>query len=345
MPASLNARSGIRPPRATLPLLLALASACPRPAGAIINGDIQTGYAAVGAIQDEERTVLGAATLIDPWWVLTTATMAQACPGGVFLVGADFSSPDQERTLGEVFAHPSYDPETLNADLALVRLTAPILDVPPIPWLTATSGVSVGSSVTYVGYGQTSPFDDSNRLRRSCVNTICDVYSSQFATRFDTAGPYRGDMGAPALLLHAGTLKIAGLVLYGEEGGMGLTVCEKVPYHAAFISAVLAANPPPASPAPAPQAGLVLAAAPNPFNPSTRIRFEVPGDGGQVQLTVYDLAGRLVRTLVDASLPQGIHAAVWDGRDATGREVGSGTYLARLEFGGKVAVVGMGLVR
>ncbi len=83
---------------------------------------------------------------------------------------------------------------------------------------------------------------------------------------------------------------------------------------------------------------------PNPFNPLTTLRFDLPV-GGRVRLEVHDVAGRLVRTLVDADLPQGSHEAVWDGRDATGREVGSGTYLARLEFGGKVEVVRMGLVR
>lgn len=45
---------------------------------------------------------------------------------------------------------------------------------------------------------------------------------------------------------------------------------------------------------------------------------------------VFDLAGRLVRTLVDESRSQGSYEVVWDGRDSTGREVGSGTYLARL---------------
>ena len=64
-----------------------------------------------------------------------------------------------------------------------------------------------------------------------------------------------------------------------------------------------------------------------------------------MRLAVFDLAGRLVRTLIDASLPQGSHEAVWDGRDESGREVGSGSYLARLEFGGMVETVRMGLVR
>lgn len=83
---------------------------------------------------------------------------------------------------------------------------------------------------------------------------------------------------------------------------------------------------------------------PNPFNPDTEIRFELPS-AGPTRLTVLDVAGRLIRTLIDDGMPQGNHAAVWDGRDGSGRQVGSGTYLARLEFGGKVETVRMGLVR
>lgn len=87
-----------------------------------------------------------------------------------------------------------------------------------------------------------------------------------------------------------------------------------------------------------------LSICPNPFNPATIVRFDLP-ESGPVRLSVFDLAGRVVRTLVDESLPQGTHQAAWDGRDASGRDVGSGTYLARLEFGGKIETVRMGLVR
>ena len=78
------------------------------------------------------------------------------------------------------------------------------------------------------------------------------------------------------------------------------------------------------------------------------------GDGKRVDFVSFastsrgevdDLAGRLVRTLVDEDKPQGSFEAVWDGRDASGREVSSGTYLARLSFGGRVETVRMGLVR
>lgn len=83
---------------------------------------------------------------------------------------------------------------------------------------------------------------------------------------------------------------------------------------------------------------------PNPFNPRTTLRFDLP-ERGRVRLSVYDVAGHLICTLVDQSLPRGSHEAVWDGRDSSGREVGSGSYLARLDFGGRAETVRLGLIR
>ncbi len=83
---------------------------------------------------------------------------------------------------------------------------------------------------------------------------------------------------------------------------------------------------------------------PNPFNPQTTIRFDLP-EAGNTRLAVFDLAGRLVTVLADASMTQGAHNITWDGRDAGGRKVGSGNYLARLEFGGFVRSVRMALVQ
>jgi len=78
------------------------------------------------------------------------------------------------------------------------------------------------------------------------------------------------------------------------------------------------------------------AAYPNPFNPKTTIRFELAASA-HARLAVHDLAGRLVRVLVDESLPAGEHAAVWDGRDASGARVASGVYLYRLSGAGGAA--------
>ncbi len=74
---------------------------------------------------------------------------------------------------------------------------------------------------------------------------------------------------------------------------------------------------------------------PNPFNPSTTIKYGL-ADEGPVSLTVYNLAGRLVRVLVQESLAAGQHQAVWRGRDAQGRVVAAGVYFVRLKAAGVV---------
>ena len=62
-------------------------------------------------------------------------------------------------------------------------------------------------------------------------------------------------------------------------------------------------------------------------------------------MAIYDVNGRLVRTLVDGALPVGLHDVVWDARDNTGRAVASGVYVYRLTSGADVAMRRMVLVR
>jgi hypothetical protein len=96
----------------------------------------------------------------------------------------------------------------------------------------------------------------------------------------------------------------------------------------------------PAVPTSAPEApavtGLSVAAHPNPFNPLTRVRFALP-TAGEVRVRVHDLAGRVVRTLVDERRPAGEHEAVWRGRDDQGRAMPSGLYLVQVRTDGAVA--------
>ena len=72
---------------------------------------------------------------------------------------------------------------------------------------------------------------------------------------------------------------------------------------------------------------------PNPFNPETTIRFELP-QTATIQLDVFDILGQKVRTLVAGSLQAGTHSAVWDGRNDAGAQVGNGVYLYRIETDG-----------
>jgi hypothetical protein len=72
---------------------------------------------------------------------------------------------------------------------------------------------------------------------------------------------------------------------------------------------------------------------PNPFRPSTTIRFGV-GRPGRVELRVYDVRGREVRTLVAGELATGAQARAWDGRDDQGRALAPGIYFVRFASGG-----------
>ncbi len=83
---------------------------------------------------------------------------------------------------------------------------------------------------------------------------------------------------------------------------------------------------------------------PNPFNPSTRIRF-VLGAPGRVRVDVFDAQGRHVRTLVDARRPAGRHEIAWNGRDDAGRSVASGIYFCRLRARGADATRKMLLLK
>jgi hypothetical protein len=72
---------------------------------------------------------------------------------------------------------------------------------------------------------------------------------------------------------------------------------------------------------------------PNPFNPSTTISYDVAAPGGRVQLHVFDVRGKEIRTLVDAQQGPGPRSAHWDGRDDRGQHVASGLYFYRLQIG------------
>jgi hypothetical protein len=71
---------------------------------------------------------------------------------------------------------------------------------------------------------------------------------------------------------------------------------------------------------------------PNPFNPTTRIAFDLPHPG-HVDLRIYDASGHIVRTLVNGSMSADTHRVTWDGRDDQGRRLSSGVYFYRLQTG------------
>ncbi|MBM3320780.1 MAG: hypothetical protein FJY73_08915 [Candidatus Eisenbacteria bacterium] len=83
---------------------------------------------------------------------------------------------------------------------------------------------------------------------------------------------------------------------------------------------------------------------PNPFNPSTELRF-ISREETRVRLEIHDAAGRHVATLVDGRLGSGAHAVFWNGRHDSGAAVPSGVYFARLRTGGETAARKITLLR
>ena len=119
------------------------------------------------------------------------------------------------------------------------------------------------------------------------------------------------------LNLEAKELEALDLALHGGAGGSGL-----------------------------PQAFSLAPNFPNPFNPATTISFAVPeGSGGGISLKVYDIRGRLVRTLVEGEHAPGSYSVFWDGRDETGASTSSGVYFYRLTAGDFAATRKMVLLK
>ncbi|MBX7152485.1 T9SS type A sorting domain-containing protein [bacterium] len=72
---------------------------------------------------------------------------------------------------------------------------------------------------------------------------------------------------------------------------------------------------------------------PNPFNPSTKIDYELP-QNSKVLLEVYNILGQKVKTLVDGVIPFGFHQVIWDGHDDHQSSVASGVYMYRMMASG-----------
>jgi len=83
---------------------------------------------------------------------------------------------------------------------------------------------------------------------------------------------------------------------------------------------------------------------PNPFNPTTQIRFGLPTTS-KVRLMILNQRGQTVRVIVDGEKPAGWHTVTWDGKNESGHEVASGIYLYILEADNKKILKKMTLIR
>ncbi|MDH5628226.1 MAG: T9SS type A sorting domain-containing protein, partial [Candidatus Krumholzibacteria bacterium] len=131
------------------------------------------------------------------------------------------------------------------------------------------------------------------------------------------------DRPADALAVGEGALFVGGE--FATAGGNGAHRFASW----ALTPTAVASTPPPA------RAAMLEPAVPNPFNPSTQIRYRVAQDS-RVTIGIYDVAGRRVRLLVDEFVPASanVHSREWDGTADNGARAASGVFFVRMQAGG-----------
>jgi hypothetical protein len=172
--------------------------------------------------------------------------------------------------------------------------------------------------------------------------TCCDIFGNDggdwvgfIADRYQVDGNFAGDPYFCNLNLFDFTLVNFSLCLAALNPGCGQIGAMGVGCAMSPVTENL----------PAETGARLVGCYPNPFNPSTKVRYEISAVG-PVNLRMYDLAGRLVRVLKNGEVERpGLHEALWDGLDDSGRHVAAGVYVVRLEVGTQSDVRRVALVK
>jgi hypothetical protein len=147
------------------------------------------------------------------------------------------------------------------------------------------------------------------------------------ALALEGVGPFHDIAGDADLLTR--TAFVAVYFPAANQAHVAVTAENKSWFMSEIQLGVSAAEPPPYS---LNAAARLLSPAPNPFNPRIRISYSLE-KSVQIDLSVFDIRGRLVRRLVSGHREPGEYSLIWNGRDGGGRSVATGSYLLRLEAG------------
>jgi len=216
----------------------------------IIGGRPDQNHPAVGAVLTDQALCTG--VLVSPNVAITAAHCLEAGAVRYFVLGSSVDGIGDAVPVARAIAHPEYSIHREQGtwvgwhDIAALVLSRAV-DVPPVPWRVRPLEGAEGRFVTFVGFGQTDPSDDTSTGKKFQVRTrISAVWSQGFWNESDPAHPKNtchGDSGGPALLEEAGVVQVAGIVSSGDAGCIESGYSTRVDRNADFIARVVADHP------------------------------------------------------------------------------------------------------
>lgn len=246
----------MKPSFLSSPLLLAITllptapvAQAQAPIARIINGQPTGEFGAVGIVGDIESGGYCTGTLLSPTHVLTAGHCAQFMEEPT---DGTFEIDGQTYTTVGVNIHPGFDPITLENDLAILELSAPVPNVEPADIFRGVP--LVGDELTIVGFGAggTAEGGASGEFgeKRVGVTFIDDVNEQSIFWDFDDASESNtspGDSGGPGFIEVAGEMLIASVTSGGtnQDAGLGDTAFNvRVDAYAAWIDAIVMVGDP-----------------------------------------------------------------------------------------------------
>lgn len=180
----------------------------------------------------------------------------------------------------------------------------------------ATIHVVVNAGNTFSPSSLTINLGDTVNFSINSLHTVIEVSEATWNANGST--PLPGGFSRPA----------GGGMVVITSTGVHYYVCDN--HNFSGMKGTITVDPPTGvGDEPAPRTFSLAPNYPNPFNPSTELRFTLARTA-DTEISVHDGIGRRIATLVSATLPAGEHAVSWDGSDAKGLPVGSGPYFVRM---------------
>lgn len=226
-------------------------------ASPIIGGAADTTHDAVVAIISQQGNQAGACTGTivkvngQVGYVLTAAHCVSPIAPTIVLMGDDYGAASAKRyDVLDYAAHPSYNGDVAsNFDVAVIRILGTNANTPVIPITDSPDGLSIGTTLTSVGYGRTTPIGSAstdNTIRKVIKLPVRELDTDHLGYQYQSGNICQGDSGGPALRGAAGQERVVGVHSYvtGDCTQGAYSVRITFPSDYQFIQQQLAKAPP-----------------------------------------------------------------------------------------------------